>query len=135
VWQSRKERQGRQINASRSQRNGRPPIGSSRLLQQNRRISGRQDIAVIADFNSLIRRIVSLFVEKFSLLILLGKYLKSRCGTGIFGADIVSVTSKTADFPVKFPVRRESARRPARSVLRRQPTSHDQLQMVVAARA
>jgi len=31
----REGRQGRQVNAGRAQQNGRPPIGSSRLLQQN----------------------------------------------------------------------------------------------------
>jgi hypothetical protein len=44
VLESRKERQGRQINAGHSQRNGRPPIGSSRLLQQNLHFS---DIAAL----------------------------------------------------------------------------------------
>jgi hypothetical protein len=58
-------------------------------------------------FNSLIRPEDSLFLESFSLLIRVGKYLKSDCGTAVFGTDIVSVTPKTANFPVKFPVSRE----------------------------
>jgi hypothetical protein len=69
------------------------------------------------------RRIDSLFVEKFSLLIHLGKYLRSPCGTAVFGTDDVSPTAKTADFPVKFPVCREFAWRRVRSSLRRQPRS------------
>jgi hypothetical protein len=54
------------------------------------------------DFNSLIRRKDSLFLHCFSLLICLGKYSKSRCGT-------------------KFPVCREFGWRQVRSALRRQP--------------
>jgi hypothetical protein len=77
----------------------------------------------IARTNSLIGREDSLFVELFSLLARLGKYLQSGCGTAVFDADIVSVASKTADFPVKLPVYREFGWRPARSVLRRQPSS------------
>jgi len=44
----------------------------------------------IADLNSLICREDSLFVEKFTLLIHLGKYLRSRCGEQRFLAQVLS---------------------------------------------
>ena len=75
------------------------------------------------DFNFPDARENSLFLELFSLLIRLGKYPGSRCRTGVFDVDIGSITPKSAKFPVKFPVCRESAWRRVRSAQRRQPTS------------
>jgi hypothetical protein len=52
------------------------------------------DAYQLAAFNSLIRPEESLFLKSFSLLIRVGKYLKSACGTEVFATDIVSVTPK-----------------------------------------
>jgi hypothetical protein len=73
---------------------------------------------------SLLPVLNSLFREIFSLLICVGNFSKSRCGTSISCSRVTSRGPKTAIFPVKFPVSREFARRRVRSALRRQPGSN-----------
>jgi hypothetical protein len=63
-------------------------------------------------------------LKYFSLLIRVGNYARSGCGTAAYGFKGPSRSPEIAKFPVKFPVSREFARRQARSALRRQPASH-----------
>ena len=58
--------------------------------------------APLLHFKSLLRPEKSLFLELFSLLIRVGKCLKSDCGTAVSGSEIVPRPSKIADFPVKL---------------------------------
>jgi hypothetical protein len=48
----------------------------------------------LPDFNSLMRPVNSLFRELFSVIIRVGKYSKSGCGTAVFGADIFAQPQK-----------------------------------------
>jgi hypothetical protein len=73
--------------------------------------------------DSLMPPILSLLCEIISLLILIGNSKKIRCGAAVSRDKTGSQGSKMANFPVKFPVSREFARRRVRSALRRQPGS------------
>jgi hypothetical protein len=73
--------------------------------------------------NSLMPRRNSLLIEIFSLLIWVGNFAGSGCGTTASCFGIRPMSLKIAKFPVKFPDSREFAWRPVRSTLRRQPTS------------
>ena len=57
---------------------------------------------------TLISQFRSLLFAKSSLLILLGNFAKSDCGTVTFGWRTVAKTAEIAKFPVNFPVSRES---------------------------
>jgi hypothetical protein len=84
----------------------------------------RQILTPMIRFDSLLRLINSLFVRIVSLLICVGNCARSACSTEVSYSEIDPHRPKTAEFPVKFPVSRESVWRPARSALRRQPRSH-----------
>src|SRR5258705_10324740 len=73
--------------------------------------------------NSLLPAKNSLFFKIFSLLICVGNFTRSRCGAAVSCYEIGPGSLEIAKFPVKFPVSREFAWRPARSALRRQPGS------------
>ena len=71
---------------------------------------------------SLFRFEESLFLEILSLLICAGNCTRCRCGATISCYEIRFQRPETTEFPVKFPVCREFARRQVRSALRRQPS-------------
>jgi hypothetical protein len=73
--------------------------------------------------NSLLLPDNSLFFELLSLLVYVGNYAKSRCGSAVRVLKLPLGGLRIVNFPVKFPVTREFLRRPVRSALRRQPGS------------
>jgi hypothetical protein len=73
--------------------------------------------------NSLIPFKNSLILKLFSLIICLGNCSRSGCSTAVSWHQIVSLSPRIAEFPVKFPDTREFAWRLVRSALRRQPGS------------
>ena len=50
----------------------------------------------------------SLIFAEFSLLIFLGNFARSHCGTPAFGQETSSKRAKIEKFPVNYPVSRES---------------------------
>ena len=72
-------------------------------------------------FDSPLRPRNSLFVRTVSLLIHLGNCPRSASSTEVSCSESSLHRPKSVEFPVKFPVCRESTRRQVRSVLRRQP--------------
>jgi hypothetical protein len=71
--------------------------------------------------NSQIPKKSSLFLKRVSLLIGVGNFARSLCSTAVYCSRSPPGSPKIAKFPVKFPFRREFARRLVRSALRRQP--------------
>jgi hypothetical protein len=71
-------------------------------------------------FDSLLRFRNSLFVRIVSLLVCVGNCRRSACSTEVSCSETDPHRPKTAKFPVKFPVTRETAWRQVRSALRRQ---------------
>ena len=71
-------------------------------------------------FDSLLRFRNSLFVRIVSLLVCVGNCRRSACSTEVSCSETDPHRPKTAKFPVKFPVTRETAWRQVRSELRRQ---------------
>jgi hypothetical protein len=60
-----------------------------------------------AYLNFLIPAKNSLFLVIFSLLICVGNFPRSGCGTGVFRSEMASESVEIAKFPVNFPVSRE----------------------------
>ena len=71
-------------------------------------------------FDSLLRFRNSLFVRIVSLVVCVGNCRRSACSTEVSCSETDPHRPKTAKFPVKFPVTRETAWRQVRSALRRQ---------------
>jgi hypothetical protein len=89
------------------------PPDTQRIVSRERRVGWSVSVlteaanlgysVAIADLNSLICREDSLFVEKFTLLIHLGKYLRSRCGDRGFWRRYCLRKLQNCGFPCKIP--------------------------------
>jgi hypothetical protein len=99
-------------------------VRTDRVRTTSKQVCKKMDAYESLGCNSLIPFRNSLLFKIFSLLICVGNFTRSRCGTAVYRYRIGPGVVEIAKFPVKFPVSREFLRRRVRSALRRQPGSH-----------